>query len=81
MEFHYVFEDRDFYFEVSSEECIDVLLDMGYLRKDIDEENLEDYEDELGEYFEDAAREAFYESESERRDPYGYRGISERMFH
>jgi len=81
MELYYSFEDRDFYFEVDSDECIDAILEMGYPEEDIDEENLEDYKDELKEYFEDEAREVFEENDYERRNPYGYRGISERMFY
>ena len=81
MELYYEFDGRDFFYEVESEDCINAILDMGYPEEDIDENNLEDYEDELLEYFEEEARESFNECEEERRNPYSYRGISERMFH
>lgn len=81
MELYYEFNGHDFYYEVEPEDCINAILDMGYPEEDIDENNLEDYEDELKTYFENEARENFEDSEEERRNPYGYRGISERMFH
>lgn len=39
------------------------------------------FKDELHDYFHRAASDAYDECEAERRDPYGYRGISERDFY
>ena len=41
---------------------------------------LEDNEDYLLDYYEQEAREEFNDAEEERKNPYGYRGVSPKDF-
>ena len=43
--------------------------------------NEDDFKDELHDYFYSKASEAFDDAEAERKDPYGYRGLSPRDFY
>ena len=52
--------------------------DKDYVMEFIDED---DFKDELHDYFYSKASEQFDECEAERKDPYGYRGLSPRDFY
>ena len=43
--------------------------------------DVDNFKDELHDYFYRAASDAYDNAEAERKDPYGYRGVSERDFY
>jgi len=76
----------DFY--ISTMLALKVLLDDGLITREVFDEAsyndadavLEDNEEYLLDYYEQEAREEFNDAEEERKNPYGYRGVSPKDF-
>ena len=68
--------------------ALKVLLDDGVITREVFEEAsyndadvvLEDNEEYLIDYYEEEAREEYHDREQERKNPYGYRGVSPKDF-
>jgi len=89
----YYFDDNgepwDYY--ITRSECLDALVELELvtqeqidkLEDDLDliDDLLDDYDDDLKDYFLDEAKDQYDDEESERKDPYGYRGISPKDFY
>jgi len=88
---HYIFgPNREHFFDfyVSNMLALKVLLDDGVITREVFQEAsyndadvvLEEHEEYLLDYYRQDAREEFNEREQERKNPYGFRGVSPKDF-